>query len=153
MNIKLVKSKPNDSKFLYTLRNSSEIRAISINKKKISFKEHTTWFALQRKNKKFDTYIIKNNSKKIGYIRTFESNKNNLISIALIEKYRNNGFGSKSLSIFEKKKKLKNLTAYVLKNNYKSLNFFFSCNYYIESEKKNFFIMKKSYSSWRKKKK
>ena len=65
MNIKLVKSKPNDSKFLYTLRNSSEIRAISINKK-ITFKKHATWFALQRNNKKFNyLHLLKIIQKKL----------------------------------------------------------------------------------------
>lgn len=144
MNIKLVKSKFTDSKFLYGLRNSSEIRAASIKKKKISLKEHTKWFSLIKKNKNYNIYIINYNSKKIGYIRTLKSNQSNLISIALKEKYRNKGVGSKSLLIFEKQKKLKNLTAHVLKNNYKSLYFFFSCNYYIESEKKNIFVMKKN---------
>jgi len=144
MNIKLVKSKSTDSKFLYRLRNSFEIRATSIKKKKLSLKEHTKWFSLVRKNKNYNIYTINFNSKKIGYIRTFKSNQNNLISIALEKKYRNRGFGNKSLLIFEKKKKLKNLTAHVLKNNSRSLYFFFSCNYYIESERKNIFIMKKN---------
>ena len=50
------------------------------------------------------------NSKKIGYIRTLKSKKNILISIALKKKYRNQGIGAKSLAIFERKTKLKNLT-------------------------------------------
>lgn len=144
MNIKLVKTKSADSKFLYDLRNSSEIRFVSINRKKISLNEHSKWFSSLEKNKNSYSYVINYNSRKIGYIRTFRSNKNNLISIALIKKYRNKKIGRKSLLIFETKTKLKNLTAYVLKTNYKSLNFFFSCNYYIENQKKNVFIMKKS---------
>ena len=89
MNIKLVKSKSIDSKFLYALRNSFEIRAASIKKKKISLREHTKWFSLIKKNKSYNIYIINYNSKKIGYIRTLKSNQNNLISIALEKKYRN----------------------------------------------------------------
>jgi len=143
MNIKLVKSKLLDSQFLYNLRNSFEIRTASINKKKISLKEHTKWFLSLEKNRNFNIHIINYNSKKIGYIRALKSKKNNLISIALKKKYRNQGIGAKSLAIFERKTKLKNLTAYVLKNNFKSLHFFFSCNYYIEGEKKKFFIMKR----------
>ena len=83
MNIKLVKSKLLDSQFLYNLRNSFEIRTASINKKKISLKEHTKWFLSLEKNRNFNIHIINYNSKKIGYIRGLKSKKNNLISIAL----------------------------------------------------------------------
>jgi len=144
MNLKLVKFKLLDSQFLYNLRNSFEIRIASINKKKISLKEHTKWILSLKKNRNLNIHIINYYSKKIGYIRTLKSKKNILISIALKKKYRNQGIGAKSLTIFEKKTKLKNLAVYVLKNNLKSLYFFFSCNYYIEGEKKNFFIMKKN---------
>ena len=107
MNIKLVKTKSADSKFLYDLRNSSEIRFVSINRKKISLNEHSKWFSSLEKNKNSYSYVINYNSRKIGYIRTFRSNKNNLISIALIKKYRNKKIGRKSLLIFETKTKLK----------------------------------------------
>ena len=64
MNIKLVKSKLKDSKFLYDLRNSFEIRNTSINKKKISFIQHKKWFLLFKKNKNNNIYIINYNFKK-----------------------------------------------------------------------------------------
>lgn len=144
MKIKLVKSNLLDSKFLFKLRNSFEIRKASKNKKKISFKEHTKWFFQFKKNKNNKIYIIILNSEKIGYIRTTKSSKDHLVSIAIKKKFTKIGIGKKSLLNFEKKTKIKGLTAHVLKKNIKSLYFFFSCNYYIESETKNIFIMKKN---------
>ena len=79
MKIKLVKSNLLDSKFLFKLRNSFEIRKASKNKKKISFKEHTKWFFQFKKNKNNKIYIIILNSEKIGYIRTTKSSKDHLV--------------------------------------------------------------------------
>ena len=143
MNINLVKSKLQDSEFLYNLRNSFEIRIASKNKKKISFKEHKKWFLFMNSNKDY-LYIIYYRSKKIGYIRTKKDKKDYLISIALINKFTNRGIGKKSLLKFEKKTKIKTFTAHVIKKNIQSLYFFFSCNYYIERETKNLYIMKKN---------
>jgi|TARA_B110000483_G_scaffold52252_1_gene65049 ribosomal protein S18 acetylase RimI-like enzyme len=143
MNIKLVKSKLKDSKFLYDLRNSFEIRNTSINKKKISFIQHKKWFLLFKKNKNNNIYIISYNLKKAGYIRIEKTDSTYLLSIALKKNFIGMGIGKKTLLEFEKKTKITNFTAYVLKNNTKSLYFFFSCNYYIDQEKKNIFIMKK----------
>ena len=143
MNIKLVKSKLEDSKFLYNLRNSFEIRTVSKNKKKISLKDHRKWFSYINKSKNF-LFIIIYKSKKIGYIRTKKEKKNYFVSIGLLKKFTSKGIGKKSLLKFEKKTKIKNFFAHVLKKNVQSLYFFFSCNYYIERETKNLYIMKKN---------
>jgi ribosomal protein S18 acetylase RimI-like enzyme len=144
MKIKLAKSSILDSKFLFDLRNSPEIRKSSINQKKISFKDHKKWFFKFIKNKKNKIFIIKFNLKNIGYIRASKSKKNFLISIAIKKEYTRIGIGKISLLNFEKIIKVKKLTAHVLRNNTNSLNFFFSCNYCIDSVNKNFFIMKKN---------
>ena len=49
MNIKLVKSKSIDSKFLYALRNSFEIRAASIKKKNIFKRTYKMVFINKKK--------------------------------------------------------------------------------------------------------
>jgi len=146
MNIKLVKSNLKDSNFIFKLRNQKDVRKNSINKEAISFSSHRIWLSKVLRSKNHKIFIILSNKKKIGYIRSNKIGRirNWEISIALLNKFRKKSFGKKSLFLIENKIKNCNYSAKVLKRNLNSLNLFLSCGYFIESEKKKYYSMKKN---------
>ena len=70
-----------DFEYLRTLRNKTYIRINSLNKKKVSKKDHKNWLDKNKKNKIF---ILKDKKKNIGYIRIDEKK---FVSWALEKKY------------------------------------------------------------------
>ena len=82
---KIEKAKSKDSYFLYKVRNSDDIRKFSSNTSKIELQNHNKWFNRKLKLKGNFFYILKINTKKIGYIRLENKFKKYYISIALLE--------------------------------------------------------------------
>ena len=145
MNIKLVKSNLNDSKFIFKLRNRKDVRKNSLNNKLISYSTHKNWFNKIHRSKNHNIYTIKIKNKNIGYIRSLKNNKDKSfeVSIAIINSFRKRGIGKNALINLEKKIKKSNFSAKVLKNNLNSLYLFLSSGYFVVSEINKFYIMKK----------
>ena len=109
--------------FFYKLRNEKKDRHNFFNTKHIKFNNHKKWF---KKNLEKNTYLVcLYNKKKIGIIRYDIKKKIASISIIILKKYRNHGFGSSFLKKSEKnlKEKFKiNKIAIVLDKFYKKEN-------------------------------
>jgi len=146
MNIKIVKFNLKDSNFIFKLRNQKDVRRNSINKETISISSHKIWLKKINISINHKIYIIRNFKRNLGYLRLVKTPKirNWEVSIALLKKFRKKGLAKKALILIEKKIKNCNFSAKVLKGNLNSLSLFLSCGYFIESENKNFYYMKKN---------
>jgi spore coat polysaccharide biosynthesis predicted glycosyltransferase SpsG len=109
---------------IYKLQNKN-FRKNYINSKTFSYKAHTNYFKKMDKNKKLNTFIIKNENNFVGYIKTYDKTVNTEVSIAIKKDYQNKGIATKLLrylvtnNFFLKKPKAK-----INKNNISSINAF-----------------------------
>ena len=112
--IKLRDATKKDSMFIWILRNSPDVRAVSLNKGLIPYDQHKRWFAKHYKEYK----IIGQNW---GYVRQ----ENKEISIALVESMRGQGIAPKVLQQMKG-------SAIVLLKNKKSLKAFIKSGFKIK---------------------
>ena len=128
------------SYLVYKMRNSKIMRNNSINKRKIKFNTHKKWFyqfILQNK-----IYLVKYNSKYVGYLRLefLKSNKIN-ISIFIKKKFQNKNIASKILKFALIKFKKYKFIAKVLKSNQISQSFFKKNGFKISDPKRRLFVI------------
>ena len=144
-NLRLIKAKKNDSKFIYDLRVKETEDFSFIKKKKLNFKSHDVWFKKELLNNKHLIFIIYKNKKiKCGYIRLNKKN-NNTVSIVIKKKLRNKKIASTALSVLESKMPDEIfITAVVNKKNKYSIELFKKLGYIIYKKNNNFIIMKKN---------
>lgn len=115
---------------VYHLSNDSTVRANSINRKKIIWKNHREWFNKVINNDQYLFLIIEDkNNKFVGQVRFEIKYKVALISISIEKEYRGNGI---SLSILLKSvqectqyfENVKNIIAYIKISNIASKKLF-----------------------------
>ena len=128
------------SYLVYKMRNSKIMRNNSINKRKIKFNTHKKWFyqfILQNK-----IYLVKYNSKYVGYLRLefLKSNKIN-ISIFIKKNFQNKNIASKILKFALIKFKKYKFIAKVLKSNQISQSFFKKNGFKISDPKRRLFVI------------
>ena len=126
MKLKIKKASIKDLEFVYLLRNETIARKNSINSKKILLKDHKIWFKKKIKDRNSLYFIITSkNLEKIGFVRYDLEYIFGSVSINILNKFRNLGYGSIILKETEKFiKKNIILVAKVKKNNPKSLKIF-----------------------------
>jgi RimJ/RimL family protein N-acetyltransferase len=128
-----------DIHFLFNLYNQNVLEKKFFSLKKVSFKEHKTWFNNKIKGKMFYISLIDN--KKLGYVRFDKIDEKNLsVSIAIKKEFQRKGYGKKMLSKILNKKELKkyNIWAYTLSKNITSKKFFLNLGF--KSFKDNQFV-------------
>jgi hypothetical protein len=137
--IELIEARNNyiDSKFILDTRNNIDVRKFSINKKKISKKEHEKWY---KTNLNRNVFIIKNKNKKIGYIR-FDNKKIPTLSWAILKNFRGNNFGSISLKKILNKIKFHKCFVKINEDNIPSLLMVIKNNFKFKKKKNNFIIL------------
>lgn len=86
--------KYSDRVWILKLMNEKEVRANSFTTEKISKETNDKYWKKKLKQKGFEAYAIKRNSKPIGLIRIID----NKVSIAITKKQRNKGIAYKTLS-------------------------------------------------------
>ena len=128
------------SYLVYMMRNSKIMRNNSINKRKIKFNTHKKWFdqfIFQNK-----IYLVKYNSKYVGYLRLefLKSNKINL-SIFIKKNFQNKNIASKILKFALIKFKKYKFIAKVLKSNQISQSFFKKNGFKISDPKRRLFVI------------
>ena len=128
------------SYLVYKMRNSKIMRNNSINKRKIKFNTHKKWFyqfILQNK-----IYLVKYNSKYVGYLRLefLKFNKIN-ISIFIKKNFQNKNIASKILKFALIKFKKYKFIAKVLKSNQISQSFFKKNGFKISDTKRRLFVI------------
>ncbi len=81
-------------------RNDKVARANSLDDRKISFREHKTWFINQLKNENVKLFIATKHRAKIGVVRfDFLANNTIEVSINMNPLYRGKGFGKRVLEL------------------------------------------------------
>jgi hypothetical protein len=142
--IKIRKTSLIDLEFTHLLRNENEARKNSNNSKKILLKDHKIWLKKKIKDKNSLYYIITSkNFEKIGVVRYDLEDIFAKVSINILKKYRNLGYGSIMLKETEKLfKKRIILVATVKKSNTKSLKIFKKNQYIIIKKTKQIVLVK-----------
>ena len=133
--IKLREFKSIDKYFLFRLANDPSVRKSSLNKKKITLKEHLRWFKKVFTNNK-ENFLLKLKSKdlKIGQIRLEKKKKSLILDYSISNEFRGNNFGKKMIKMAIKKIRYKkNILAKSLSSN----------SYSISTLKKSGFIITK----------
>ena len=123
MPLTIRKAKINDLLKTFEWANEKEVLKNSIvRSKKVTIKEHSTWFKKYIKSKKNSLYIATYNSKKIGMVRIDSVKNDFFVGITIDKNYRKKRLSVKifNRAISRKKKKVKNL---VLKARIKFNNF------------------------------
>ena len=144
MNFVLIKNL-NESYNLYEMNNHIDARKYSLNKKKFNFDEHLKWLKKKIKSNKENLYVFKSNGKTIGYIREHEKYKKKYLSWSIMPKNKFQGFGTKMLNKF-KKKKNKTFYASVRKKKLPSKKMSLKLGFKVVEMRKNFYFFK--YSSY-----
>lgn len=105
-----------DYLYIRKLRNSN-LNFFTRNRNFIGFFEQLKFFLKKKKN--IQIFIIIFKKKKIGYLLIRKRKKKNFLTLVIEEKFRNYGFGKKT--IFYAQKKYSNLTSEIFTNNLPSL--------------------------------
>jgi RimJ/RimL family protein N-acetyltransferase len=138
----LKKAQPDDAKFVYDLRFSTDVIQASLSSMTPTFEEHLNWW-----NKKVNTgnhhlLLAFDGDNKIGYLRYDITELNAEVSIALDPSLRGKGIGRQILQLGEEWLKentdVTRIGAKVLQNNSKSLQMFKSQSFeekFIQLEK------------------
>ncbi len=130
------------SKFIFKLRNKAYVRKNSLNKAKISHKNHQNWVKkFNKKNNKL--YLIKYNKTLIGYIRLELKKKIYNASWALIKKFQGKGLAKRGLNLATKNKQKKYI-AIIKENNLASLKVAYAAKFRLTSKKKNILYLSKN---------
>lgn len=110
-----------DKELLFDWCNEKECRKNSLNQGKISYEQHSKWFAKKINSPNCFFYILMRNNTAVGQIRIDEVNGIGTISYSIELNYRGKGYGKKILSLIESEKIIKRkiyyLKAIVKKNN------------------------------------
>lgn len=89
LNLRLADS--DDSRFLYELRNDTDVRRSSFQTAEIPYEHHKEWFAKKLQDKNSRIYIMEENGHMIGQVRVDRQGKKAEISYALCKEVRGRG--------------------------------------------------------------
>jgi len=117
--IKIKKASEKEINFIYKLRNQTDVRKNSLNKNKISLKNHKKWFFSNTNSKNSKIYVILYKKYLSGYIRWKLINKFKYLSWAVDKKFRGNNITLYTLKLITKNEKNK-FRAKILINNINS---------------------------------
>lgn len=133
MTVKLRKTTPEDSLFLWKLRNDTEVRKQSFDSRRVSWRGHKLWITNKLSDIACDFWIIVAGNIRAGQVRFDHTKKTSLLSIALTKKFRDKGLGAKCLMLAIRKhfktSKVKSITAYIKENNKRSIACFQSAGF------------------------
>lgn len=118
MSLKFRRATANDAKFVWEIRNSLEVRLVSLSCTMIKLPDHIVWF---KKNYK-QYLIIKKGRARIGFFRV---NDEGFVSFALKKQFRGKGLGQEILKRTAGK-------SIILMNNPQSVTCFVKAGYRIK---------------------
>jgi RimJ/RimL family protein N-acetyltransferase len=95
--VKLRKSQPGDARMLYEWANEPDVRKNSINKEKISWTEHISWFEGKLSDSNTYLYIAIHEDEPVGQIRFDRTNGSVEINYSVDYRKRGLGIGSDML--------------------------------------------------------
>ena len=92
-------------KLFYDWTNDPEARKNSLNRKRISWNSHKSWFKKKIRNKKTILYVFKKQDVPLGQVRFDKQNKTVRLSFSICKKFRGRGLGKKMLTMAIRKYK------------------------------------------------
>jgi RimJ/RimL family protein N-acetyltransferase len=136
-----------DSEILLVWRNSSQVRKASGNQEYISPNTHENWFAKRLENLQIHPFwMVELLNRPVGFIRLdFIEIYKYEISIVIAPEVRGGGLGKQALNLailqFYEKFKKYSLVARVRKENFASLNLFYSSGFLQIREDQDYLIL------------
>ena len=130
-------AKKTDIKFVFDLSNEPLVRSNSFNSDIIDYNDHVRWYEKQINDKNNLFYIIKKNNASIGQVRIKMEDGFSVIAISISDKYRGQGFASKSLVLATKEYFKSNdspIHAYIKKTNSRSVRTFENAGFYLSKD-------------------
>ena len=134
-----------DMKLFYDWANDPEARKNSLNRKRISWNSHKSWFKKKIRNKKTILYVFKKQDVPLGQVRFDKQNKTVRLSFSICKKFRGQGFGKKMVKMAIRKCKLgKKITLFgeVRSRNSSSIKIFKSLSFTRDSINKIHYFKK-----------
>ena len=114
-----------DIKKVFDLSNDDLVRKNSIHKEKLEWESHIEWFYKRIVKQDEPFYIVEDENKNfIGQVRIDKSNNEYIISVSILPEFRGQGFAPTIIKEAVKKSKLKNITAYIYRDNVSSIKSF-----------------------------
>ena len=142
MRFEFKKVEQRDWKTLLQWRNNSLTKEMSLNKKKITLKEHLEYMSEIKSNKKINQFLFIHLNNKIGTLKEdFSDNSIKYLSYTINPKYRKKGYGNLMmyLYLFENSG---TFVCEVKKNNIASINMCERNNFILHKEKQETYIYK-----------
>ena len=134
-----------DKDLLFEWRNMNELVALSFFKKKVTFIEHSEWFAQKLNSPSSDLHIIQLNNEDIGLVRMESSDQGCEVSIYLIPGNEGKGYGFKALyRALNKNKSFTTFYANVQLTNIPSQKLFLKLNFVEVSRDSEFIQYRRS---------
>lgn len=97
MELIIRKAQPEDSQFLFNLRNEESVRAVSLNSDSITWETHQQWFQKRLINLNSIIYISELDSVPVAQTRYDVSGEEAEVSIAVVKDFRGKGYGTEIL--------------------------------------------------------
>ena len=136
LNTSVRKVDEEDIDFVFQLSNELSVRLSSYNTEKISYVNHTKWFANQLSTSNF-FYIVEFGGESSGQIRFSQNEEYSIIGISISESFRGKGLASTSLELVTKeyfKNNQKPILAYIKNTNKASVKTFQKAGFTLHHE-------------------
>ncbi|MCW1713953.1 MULTISPECIES: GNAT family N-acetyltransferase [Synergistaceae] len=127
--------KNTDMKGIFELSNQDDVRRYSINKNKIDWNNHVSWFTKVLKDPNVVFYVVTDKEKSfLGQVRFYIENLSATVSISLSEELRNKGLSKAILhkgivKFLNENEQIEEIIAFVFENNIASKKLFEGLNF------------------------
>jgi spore coat polysaccharide biosynthesis protein SpsF len=116
------KAEHKDIQNVYMLFVDKTVRLASKDPSSITLEEHEVWFNSRILQDEF--FILEKNGEFVGEVRVDKKNNENVVSIELVKKHRNKGYGFEALRKCLQLINKSNVVAYIKSNNIASIKLF-----------------------------
>ncbi len=118
-----------DLEFFFQLRNDTIVRNVSFDSEKIIIENHSRWYKNKLDDPNAYLFVILAHGEQVGQIRVDHENNYGVISLAIVEEHRGNGYGFMAIRdvctlIFSENPNLEFMLAYIGLENTASLKTF-----------------------------
>lgn len=129
-------AKKSDMEMVFNLSNDDTVRENSINKAKISWESHTSWFENRIKNTEEPFYIIEDkNGSPVAQVRFNREDNGFVISLSINKNFRGKGYGCQVIKTATQELNMYPVIAYVKTTNIPSKKSFLKAGYKFYGEK------------------
>lgn len=133
--ISLRKATYDDLEFFFKLRNDPVVRNISFNSDEITLEKHSSWYIKKIGDSNSHLFVVlSNNGDRVGQTRVDVEGNSGVMSIAIVEKYRGQGYGrtaiqQTSMQVLSDDPRIDKIFAYIRLDNSASLKAFMKAGF------------------------